>query len=59
MALTKAQRAAKEKEARAATLLNSADPVVQAEIEAGRELLPEEKEQIEQAVEEAQVLGVF
>lgn len=58
MPLTKAQRAAKEKEARAASMFASADPVLQAELESGP-LSEEEKERIEQAAEAAQALGVY
>lgn len=56
--LTKAQREAKEKEARAGAMFNSADPVAMAEIEQG-ELSDEEKERIYQAAEQAGVPGVY
>lgn len=56
--LTKAEREAKEKEARAASMFNSADPVAMAEVEQG-ELSDEEKERIYQAADQAKTLGVY
>lgn len=58
MVLTRAERAAKEKEARAAAMFDSADPVAQAEVEQGP-LSDEEKERIYQAAEQAKVPGVY
>jgi len=55
----KEEKAAKEKEARAASLFNQADPVEQAERERGKKLSDEEKERIRQAAERAGELGIY
>ena len=59
MPLTKEEREAKEREARAASMFKSADPIVMAEIERGAPLSEEEKVRLEQAVREAKSLGVY
>jgi len=58
--VTKAEKAAREKEARAASLFNQADRVADllAEVEAG-ELSEEELETALQAAEQAKIHGVY